>query len=360
MAANNRYCVIMGGGIGSRFWPYSRTDFPKQFIDFFGTGRSFIQMSFDRVQDIIPVDHIFVVTNALYAPLVKKQLPMLPEENILLEPARRNTAPCIAWAAYHIAAINPDASIMVAPSDHIILRETEFRKSVIKGFEFVEQHDALLTMGVKPSRPETGYGYIQIGKEQVPGINEVKTFTEKPNLELAKVFLDTGEFFWNSGIFLWKASAIKNALAEHCQDVASIFDKGAGLFGTPGELGFIANEFQNCPNISIDYAVMEKASNVFVECVDIGWSDVGTWGSLYEISPKNKDGNVTQNNKACMFNSKNNIVSMKEDKLVVAVGLNDYIIADADDVLLICPKADEQRIKLIVNEVKSLYGDKYI
>lgn len=360
MAANNRYCVIMGGGIGSRFWPYSRTDFPKQFIDFFGTGRSFIQMSFDRVQDIIPVDHIFVVTNALYAPLVKKQLPMLPEENILLEPARRNTAPCIAWAAYHIAAINPEASIMVAPSDHIILRETEFRKSVIKGFEFVEQHDALLTMGVKPSRPETGYGYIQIGEDVDGNIHKVKTFTEKPDLELAKTFLKTGEFFWNSGIFLWTAEAIVKGLNECAPDVAAVFERGRGLYGTPAERQFVEQNFPGCVSISIDYAVMERAHNVYVETVTFGWSDLGTWASLYEMSPKNRDGNVTQTCRVLSYDSTGNIIAVKDDKLVVVDGLKDYIVADAGDVLLICPKDAERRIREIVNDTRLAFGEKYM
>lgn len=360
MIVNNRYCVIMGGGIGSRFWPYSRTDYPKQFIDFFGTGRSFLQMSYDRVKDIIPDDHIFIVTNELYAPLIKEQLPQLADNQILLEPARRNTAPCIAWAAYHIAALDPDASIMVAPSDHLIMRENAFRESILKGFDFVENNEALLTLGIKPSRPETGYGYIQVDHQIIPGFNKVKTFTEKPDLELAKVFVATGEFFWNSGIFLWSAKSIIKAMGEYALDVACVFEKGAKLYGTKREMEFINSEFRNCPNISIDFAVMEKASNVYVECVDIGWSDVGTWGSLYDNSPKNKDGNVTQNCNAYMLDSKDNMVAVKGDKLVVAVGLDDYIIADAEDVLLICPKSEEQRIKLIVNEVKSLYGDKFI
>lgn len=360
MINSNRYCVIMCGGIGSRFWPYSRTNYPKQFIDFLGIGRTLLQMSYDRIKDLVLPQNIVVVANEMYAPLIKEQLPFLSDAHILLEPARRNTAPCISWAINHIKATNPNASIMVAPSDHLILKEDEFRKSIEKGFEFVETHDALLTLGIKPSRPETGYGYIQVGEKCDEGISKVKTFTEKPNLELAKVFLETGEFFWNSGIFLWSASSIYKSLHENAPEICAVLDKGSEAYATANEMTFINQEFPNCPNISIDFAVMEKAKNVFVECVDFGWSDLGTWGSLYENSPKNKDGNVVQNCNTMLYESQNNIVAVKGEKMIVAVGLNDYIIADADDVLLICPKAEEQRIKHFVNDLKTKYGDKYI
>jgi hypothetical protein len=357
---DNRFCVIMGGGVGSRFWPYSRTDVPKQFIDFFGTGRSLLQMSYDRVLGIVPKENIIIVTNEIYAPLVKEQLPDLLASQILLEPERRNTAPCIAWAAYHIRAINPNASIMVAPSDHLILKVDAFRESIKAGFDFVESNDALLTLGIKPSRPETGYGYIQIDKEIAPGISKVKTFTEKPNLELARVFLASGEFFWNSGIFLWSVKSIINAFKEYAPVISGTFSRGKEYFGTEDEGVFIKKEFASCPNISIDFAVMEKASNVYVECVDLGWSDLGMWSALYDNSPKNKEGNVTQECKALLYDSHNNIVAVMGDKLVVVSGLNDYIIADANDVLLICPKAEEQKIKQYVNDVKAMYGDKYL
>lgn len=350
----------MCGGIGSRFWPYSRSNRPKQFIDFFGTGRSLLQMSYDRILSIVPRENIIVVTNAQYAPLVKEQLPDIDDSCLLLEPARRNTAPCIAWAAHHIAALDPEASMIVTPSDHLITRENEFEKSILKGFEFVESHDALLTLGIKPSRPETGYGYIQIGREVEQGILKVKTFTEKPNRELAQVFIDSGEFFWNSGIFLWKASAIKSALAEHASDIYTIFEQGASVYGTPGEMEFIANSFPGCMGISIDFAVMEKASNVYVECVDFGWNDLGTWSALYDNSPRNRDANVTQNCQVIAYNSHGNIFAVNGEKLVVVEGLQDYIIADAGDVLLICPKSEEQRIKLMVNDAKEKYGDKYL
>ncbi len=360
MTNNHRYCVIMCGGIGSRFWPYSRTDRPKQFIDFFGTGRSLLQMSYDRILPLVPAENIIIVTNAQYAPLVKEQLPELKDDQILLEPARRNTAPCIAWAAYHIAARDPQASMIVTPSDHLITRDMEFQKSVQNGFEFVENNDALLTLGIKPSRPETGYGYIQIGEEAQPGILKVKTFTEKPNLELAKVFLATGEFFWNSGIFLWKASTVKDALQTHAPDIATVFESEKECFGTDHEAEFIAREFPSCASISIDFAIMEKATNVYVECVDFGWNDLGTWSALYDNSPKNRDTNVTQNCNVLSYNSTGNIFAVEGEKLVVVSGLKDYIIADAGDVLLICPMSEEQRIKQMVNDAKLNFGDKYL
>lgn len=360
MINNHRYCVIMCGGIGSRFWPYSRTNRPKQFIDFLGTGRTLLQMSYDRVLPIVPKENVVVVTNAQYAPLVKEQLPDLKDDQILLEPARRNTAPCIAWAAWHIAARDPEASMIVTPSDHLITREKEFENSIIKGFEFVENNEALLTLGITPIRPETGYGYIQIGEEAEEGIRKVKTFTEKPNLELAKVFLSTGEFFWNSGIFLWKASSIKNAFNQHASDISSKFDEGNAYWGTPRETEFIKEQFPACASISIDYAIMEKAPNVYVECVTFGWNDLGTWSALYDNSPKNSDHNVTQNCNVLAYNSTGNIFAVEGDKLIVVDGLKDYIVADAGDVLLICPKSEEQRIKQMVNDAKLKFGEKFL
>ncbi len=340
---SHRYCVIMCGGIGSRFWPYSRANMPKQFIDFLGTGRSLLQMSYDRILPVVPKENILVVTNEAYAALVKEQLPDLPARSILLEPARRNTAPCIAWAAYHIQA-----------------REQQFEESILRGFAFVESHEALLTLGINPSRPETGYGYIQIGSEVERGLNKVKTFTEKPDIELAKVFLETGEFFWNSGIFLWKAETIIKAMHEHSPEIAQVFDRGLAVLGTEGETAFIEEEFPTCMSISIDFAVMEKASNVYVETVDFGWSDLGTWSSLYDNSPKNSSANVTQNCRVLSYDSTGNIFAVRGDKLIAVSGLNDYIVSDAGDVLLICPKAEEQSIRNMVSDAKLKFGDKYL
>lgn len=360
MDINNRYCVIMCGGVGSRFWPYSRANAPKQFIDFFGTGRTLLQMSFDRTKGVVPAENVIILTNEQYAPLVKEQLPELSDAQILLEPARRNTAPCIAWAAYHIKALNPNALIMVAPSDHLVLKEDEFKRCINKGFDFITENDALLTLGIKPSRPETGYGYIQVGQSVTDSISQVKTFTEKPDLELAKVFLSSGEFFWNSGMFLWSVDSILKALQECAPDITVQFDKGLGLYGTPAETEFIKQNFASCPGISIDFAVMEKAKNVHVECVDFGWDDLGTWGALYDNSPKNHDGNVTENCKAMLFDCKDCMVASKGDKLIVASHLKDFIVAVTDDIVLIVPKSEEQKIKNYVNEVKTAYGDKYL
>ena len=357
---NNRYCVIMCGGVGSRFWPFSKAAKPKQFIDFFGTGRSLLQTAFDRMQGIVPIDNIILLTNENYESLIIEQLPEIKRDQILLEPARRNTAPCIAWAAHHIKAINPDAKMMVAPSDHLIINVERFKDSVIKAFDFIETRDALVTMGIKPSRPETGYGYIQVGEPVEGNFSTVKTFTEKPNEDLARVFLESGEFFWNSGMFFWSADSIIKALNDCAPDVNTIFEQGQSYFGTPDEREFINANFAACPSISIDFAVMEKAPNVYVETVDFGWNDLGTWRSLYDHSPKNKDGNVTQNCKALMYNSHNNLVAVKGDKLIVASGLEGYIVADVDDALLIVPLEEEQKIKQYVNDMKSKFGDKYL
>ena len=357
---NNRYCVIMCGGVGSRFWPFSKASKPKQFIDFFGTGRSLLQMTFDRIKDIVPNENIILITNENYGPLIKEQLPEIADNQILLEPVRRNTAPCIAWAAHHIKALNPNAKMLVAPSDHLILNVEKFKNCVIKAFEFIENRDALVTMGIKPNRPETGYGYIQVGEQVEDDFAAVKTFTEKPDEDLARLFLRSGEFFWNSGMFFWSADSILKALDDHVPEMSAVFEMGKPYFDTDKEQEYINANFEACPSVSIDFAVMEKAPNVYVETVDFGWNDLGTWGSLYDYSPKNKDGNVTQNSRALMFNSHNNIVAIKGDKLLVASGLEGYIVADVEDALLIVPLEEEQKIKTYVNEVKSKFGDKYL
>lgn len=358
---SNRYCVIMCGGVGSRFWPSSRQAKPKQFIDFMGTGRSLLQMTFDRVLEVVPPENVVIVTNSEYADLIREQLPQVASENILLEPARRNTAPCIAWAAHHIAAMCPDASMIVTPADHLILREGEFHKAVRRGFDFVESNDALLTLGIEPSRPETGYGYIQVGVPVTEHISKVKTFTEKPNLELAKVFLESGDFKWNSGVFMWTAKAVLKALAENAPELAARFNGGDKDFGTEREVAFIAREFPACPAISIDYALMEKASNVYVESVDPGWSDLGTWSALLDNSPRNSQGNVAQGCQVLSYETTGSVFSVTNPKKVVVVdGLKDYVVADTDDVLLICPLAHEQQIKQYVNDVKSKFNDSYL
>lgn len=361
---NNTYCVIMAGGIGSRFWPVSRTRMPKQFLDIMGTGRTFIQQTYDRLKRICPDENFFVVTSVDYKDLVLKQLPELKESQILLEPLRRNTAPCIAYASYKIQTLNPDANIIVAPSDHLILKEDVFIEEINKGLEFVEKNDALLTLGITPNRPETGYGYIQIENSlpvgSISNLHKVKTFTEKPNLELAKIFLESGEFFWNSGIFIWSLKSILSAFEVHLSAVSDLFRKGYRLYGTIDEAPFLNKTYSECQNISIDYGVMEKASNVYVMCSDFGWSDLGTWGSLYDNLGKDEQENVVVGENVMMYNSGGCIVNMPNDKLAVIHGLEGYIIVESENTLLICKKEDEQQIRQFVNDVRLNKGEQYL
>ncbi|HOO85614.1 MAG TPA: mannose-1-phosphate guanylyltransferase, partial [Prolixibacteraceae bacterium] len=293
---NNNYCVIMAGGIGSRFWPLSKTSRPKQFIDILGTGETLIQQTYRRLLKICPPENFLVVTNTDYQSTVLEQLPDLSEEQVLSEPMRRNTAPCVAYASYKIQTRNPNANIIVAPSDHLITKEDDFIHQLKNGLKFVSENDALLTLGIKPSRPETGYGYIQInGKVDMEGVNnlhKVKTFTEKPDLRMAKVFVESGEFFWNSGIFLWSLKSITKAFKNYLPDVNEHFEKGLKHYYTSGENAFLNKTYSECRNISIDYGVMEKADNVYVLTADFGWSDLGTWGSLWDNSQKDDNGNA--------------------------------------------------------------------
>lgn len=354
----NNYCVIMAGGIGSRFWPFSRNGRPKQFLDFFGTGRSLLQLTFDRFSQVVPVKNMYIVTNHIYKDLVLEQLPDLSPDQILAEPHRRNTAPCVAYAVSRIQAVTDKANIIVAPSDHLILKEGTFLDTLREGLDFIERHDVLLTLGIKPSRPETGYGYIQVDEGE-GALRRVKTFTEKPDADLAKVFFETGEFYWNSGIFLWNLQAITEAYRTLLPDIAHRFAEGHGKWGTPEEQAFVDEIYPACQNISIDYGIMEKASNVYVLCADFGWTDLGTWGSLYDMSKKDEQKNVTLKCQAVYYDSERNVVALPEDKLVVVQGLTDYIVAEADDVLLICRKSEEQRIRQFVNDVNVMFDGEY-
>ena len=358
----HRYCVIMCGGVGSRFWPFSRSNRPKQFLDFFGTGRSLLQLTYDRILPLTGASHIVLVTNSAYYDIIREQLPDVPEENILLEPARRNTAPCVCWAAHHIWSRDNEASIVTLPSDHLILKEEEFHRVIREGFEFVEQGNRLLTIGLKPTCPHTGYGYIQRGAkiDDCDNIMKVKSFTEKPNVEMAKLFLNTGEFYWNSGMFLWRADSILRAFDKYATEIATIFDAGRGLFDTKQEMEFINNAFPNCTPISIDYAIMEKADNVYVETADLGWSDLGSWNALYECSPKNADRNVTQNCNVLATDCEGTLFAAGSDKVVVASGLKDFIVADNGNALLIYPLADEQKIRQVVNDINTRFGEDYV
>ncbi|MDR1225101.1 MAG: mannose-1-phosphate guanylyltransferase [Tannerella sp.] len=356
----DNFCVIMGGGIGSRFWPFSRESYPKQFLDFFGIGRSLLQMTADRFAKIIPMENIYIVTNEKYADLVKEQLPLLHDKQILLEPTRRNTAPCIAYAAYHIKARNPDANIVVAPSDHLILKESEFLTAISEGLGFIKENDALMTLGIRPSRPETGYGYIQSSDNLIGNFAKVKTFTEKPNLELAKVFMESGEFFWNSGIFLWSINSIMNAIHKFLPEISARFDLGTDKFNTPEEQEFINTHYPYCPKISVDYGIMEKADNVYMQCVDFGWADLGTWGSLFDIATKDEKNNAALKTRAMLYECEDNIIALgNNSRIAIVQGLKDYIVAENGNVLLICKKEDEQRIKQFMADAQLKYNDEF-
>ena len=357
-----RYCVIMCGGAGTRFWPFSRSSKPKQFLDFFGTGRSLLQMTVDRICPAVKPENIILVTNNQYKDIIKEQLPQIKESNILLEPARRNTAPCICWAAHHIAAMDPEAVIVNLPSDHLILKEPEFCQAIEEGFDFVEKGNRLLTLGIKPTAPHTGYGYIQQGtaEKEYPGIFKVKSFTEKPDHDMASLFVDSGEFFWNAGIFLWSAKAILEAFEKYSPEISQTLDAPSGVYATPKEPEFIERNFPDCINISIDYAIMEKASNVYVKTVEFGWSDLGAWKALYDSSPRTSEGNVTQNSKVITKDCNGSIFAAEGDKIIVAAGLKDYIVADTDKALLIYPMNEEQKIRNIVNDVKNRFGSDFV
>ena len=350
----------MGGGIGTRFWPFSRETRPKQFLDFFGVGRSLLQMTVDRFEKVIPLENIYIVTNKRYADLVKEQLPLLKENQILLEPTRRNTAPCIAYASYHIKACNPKANIVVTPSDHLILKEDKFIADVQKGLEFVEKHAALVTFGIIPNRPETGYGYIQSSDITIDEFTKVKTFTEKPNEELANIFLASGEFFWNSGMFFWNVDTILEAIRKFLPEISARFDIGMKSFNSPDEKRFIETNFSYCPKISIDYGIMEKADNVYMLGVDFGWADLGTWGSIFDVADKSESNNAVLKTQSLLYEAENNIIALDNPgRLVVVQGLNDYIIAESGNVLMICKKKDEDRIKQYMADAYIKYGDKF-
>jgi mannose-1-phosphate guanylyltransferase len=354
----NNYCIIMAGGVGSRFWPFSRNNRPKQFLDFFGTGRSLLQLTFDRINHLVPAENIIIVSNIIYKDLILEQLPKIKADQVLLEPNRRNTAPCIAYAVNRIKSMTNKANIIVAPSDHLILKETDFLETIKTGLDFVEKNDCILTLGIKPSRPETGYGYIQISEGET-NLRKVKTFTEKPNAELAQVFYETGEFFWNSGIFLWNLQTIVKAFDELLPEVANKFNAGEKFYNTANEQAFIDEMYASCPNISIDYGIMEKAKDVHVLCSDFGWTDLGTWGSLYEMSPKDENENVALKCKTAFYESEGNIVVLPPEKLVVIQDLKGYIVAESDNVLLICKLEEEQRIRQFVNDMNVTFDGKF-
>ena len=352
----NNYVVIMAGGIGSRFWPFSRTTFPKQFHDVMGTGKTMIQQTADRYRNVCPQENILVVTNKDYAELVKSQLPWMTDDQILLEPMGRNTAPCVAYAAFKIFAKNPDANLVVCPADHVILMEETFEKVILEALDSTKEKDRLLTLGMKPTRPDTGYGYIQFHEIPEP-VKKVKTFTEKPELEIARKFLESGDFVWNAGIFIWNAKSIIHALEKHQPELYEIFHDGIQHMWTANEQSFINNTYPQCKNISVDNGIMEKATNVYVMLADFGWSDLGTWKSLYELSDKDENGNVVNAN-AMLYDTYNSVVRVSKDKLIVLEGVDNLIVAEADGVIMICHKDHEQRVKDFVSDAKQSASNK--
>jgi mannose-1-phosphate guanylyltransferase len=356
----NRYCVIMAGGVGSRFWPASRTGRPKQFLDILGTGKTFIRQTFERFLPLVPPENFLVVTHANYKELVQAELPELAEDQILLEPIGRNTAPCIAYAAFKLKMRDPDAAMVVTPADHLVIDTREFEKVVGEGFDFAEAHQSLVTIGIRPSRPDTGYGYIQIDPAERSGtLNRVKTFTEKPTLDVAKVFVDSGEFFWNSGIFIWRTEDILKEIYQHLPEVNALFSSILQDYNTAHEREAIDRIYPECRNISIDYGVMEKAEHVWVRCADFGWSDIGTWNSLYEYSRKEANGNVLTG-EAMLYDTHGTIVRLPEGKLGVVQGLRDYIVVDTGDVLMVCRRDEEQHIRKFVEDVRQKTGGKFV
>ena len=360
---NNTYLIIMAGGIGSRFWPFSRTHHPKQFHDMLGVGKSMLQLTLARFAGVCPPENVFVVTNRDYRALVKEHLPELPDDQVLGEPIGRNTAPCIAYAAYRIARRNPQATIIVTPADQAVVREEEFRRVIALAIDAARTHDVLITLGIKPSRPDTGYGYIQYmdgAAHKLPGTElfKVKTFTEKPNLELARMFIDSGDFLWNSGLFVWRADVILHALRQYLSDIAEVFDEGADLLGTDQEEAFISEAYSRCRNVSIDYGVMEKADNVYVLPADFGWSDVGTWDSLHHLGQHDEHGNLVDGD-VILYDTHGCVIKTPPERLVVVQGLEGYIVAEYDNVLLICKRTEEQRVKDFVADVRAKKGNGY-
>ena len=349
MSKSDNNLVIMAGGVGSRFWPMSTPECPKQFIDVFGTGRTFLQMTFDRFKGVVEPDNVWVVTSEKYADLVKTQLPEIPVGNILLEPCRRNTAPCIAYVSWRIKAKNPNANLVITPSDHLVTDVVEFQRVINSALKFSAETDAIVTLGMHPTRPETGYGYIQADLQSPSLVNKeifrVDSFREKPDLATATEYVKKNEFYWNSGIFVWSVKTIVNALRVYQPELAAIFENMMPIYGTDKEQATINEEFPKCENISIDYAVMEKADEIFVFPADFGWSDVGTWGSLHTIAEKDANGNNAIGQNIRFYESKNCVVHTTEERRVIIQGLEDYIVAEKDNTLLICKLSEEQRIK---------------
>lgn len=350
----------MAGGIGSRFWPISRTEKPKQFLDILGTGRSLLQWTYHRFLDICPKENIYFITNYSYAKLIQEQLPALAPHQIIQEPSRKNTATCAAYIAHKIAALNPNANIVISPADHLILDERFFQQSVFEGLDFVSKHEALLTLGIKPTRPDTGYGYIQYDQSKaIDKVYKVKTFTEKPNHDIARAFLRSGDFLWNAGIFLWNVQEIIKAFKIHVPELHDIFSNFKS-YNTSAEYAEIELVYPQCPNTSIDYAIMEKANNVYVMPAQFGWSDLGTWESAYENSEKDYLGNAVHGKNVVIVDASECMIKAPDNKLVLLQGLENFIVIDTPDVLMVCHRSKEQNIKEYVSEIKRNKGERFL
>src|ERR1700676_2085871 len=357
----HQYAVIMAGGIGSRFWPMSRQDFPKQFLDILNTGQTLEQSTFQRLTDFILPENIYVVTSFEYVHIVREQLPLIRKENILGEPSRKNTAPCIAYISFKLQQKDPKASLIVAPSDHLILDIKAFNKVCLEALSFVNKHNAFITLGIKPTHPNTGYGYIQHEQHSVSdNVYKVKTFTEKPNLQLAKTFLSSGDFLWNAGIFVWQVKNIIGAFERYLPEMYDVFIAEKDAFNTPAEKKALEHIYPLCTNISIDFGIMEKADNVYVIPASFGWSDLGTWNSAYENLEKDELGNAIAGENVLVIDAEKCIVHSGNNKLLVLQGLNDFIVVDTHDVLLVCKRDKEQEIKDYVAEVRRNIGDEYL
>lgn len=348
----------MAGGVGSRFWPMSTQEFPKQFHDMLGVGETLIQRTFGRINELVPESNILIATNARYEQLVLKQLPKATPKQLLLEPAMRNTAPCILYAALKIYNQNPDAVMLVAPSDHWIDNEAEFIRNIETSFKASSESDILMTLGIQPDHPNTGYGYIQF-EENATEIKKVKNFTEKPNTEKAKEFLASGDYLWNAGIFVWSAKSIINAFKDFLPEMVATLDKKT-VYNSPKEKEFISTNYEKCENISIDFGIMERAKNVHVLPVDFGWNDLGTWGSLYNKLRKDSKENAIVGADTVFRDANGNMIKTQDGKKVIIQGLQDFIVVEKEGVLLICPRKDDQDIKQIMNDAKENFGEEYV
>ncbi|WP_188375243.1 mannose-1-phosphate guanylyltransferase [Winogradskyella haliclonae] len=359
MKNKDYYAILMAGGVGSRFWPVSTQDFPKQFHDMLGTGDTLIQKTFNRLASLIPEENIFILTNERYNDLVYRQLPSVTKRQVVLEPAMRNTAPCILYASLKIHKENPDAVMIVAPSDHWIEDENAFTQNVRQAFEYCSNNDALMTLGITPTFPNTGYGYIEYDKDSTSNIKSVNQFREKPNYDTAKSFLSQGNFLWNAGIFMWSAKTVISVFQKNQPELYQLFEAGISVYNTENEYDFISNNYGKAENISVDYAIMEKSKNVYVIPATFDWNDLGTWGSLYDKLEKDNTGNAVVNAKTLTTDASGNMIRTKHNKVVVVDGLEDYIIVDKDEVLLIFPKTKEQDIKKVLQSVKDKFGEQY-